>query len=43
MSTPTTTLTGTWIADTVHSDVSFKVRQWPSARPREHSPWIRPS
>ena len=26
MSTPTTTLTGTWIADTVHSDVSFKVR-----------------
>ena len=26
MSTPTTTLTGTWIGDTVHSDVSFKVR-----------------
>jgi polyisoprenoid-binding protein YceI len=26
MTTPTTTLTGTWVADTVHSDVSFKVR-----------------
>lgn len=26
MTTPTTALTGTWIADTVHSDVSFKVR-----------------
>ena len=26
MTTLTTTLTGTWVADTVHSDVSFKVR-----------------
>jgi len=26
MSTSITTLTGTWVADTVHSDVSFKVR-----------------
>jgi polyisoprenoid-binding protein YceI len=26
MSTPTNTLTGSWVADTVHSDVSFKVR-----------------
>ncbi len=26
MTSPTTTLTGTWTGDTVHSDVSFKVR-----------------
>ena len=26
MTTPTTTLTGTWTVDAVHSDVSFKVR-----------------
>ncbi len=26
MTTPTTTLTGTWLGDAVHSDVSFKVR-----------------
>ncbi|QNK80827.1 YceI family protein [Nakamurella sp. PAMC28650] len=26
MSTPTTVLTGTWVGDAVHSDVSFKVR-----------------